>query len=213
MIISRRSFLLAAAALPCVRRSGMVRLPVAPRLIAFGDSITFGDGGSAYANGWAWRVAAQLGIALDNRAVSGTGVAEHLAAIQAAPNVATDTILWLTGFNDQWRNTAPEDYRGSLRSALARIPGAYIGNCLRQTEAAYAVMPGHFGSIARVAQFNAIIAEEVRAAGCVLVDASAAYDPTNCDDRVHPNDAGHAQIARAFLAAMRRVVYVPTIGR
>jgi hypothetical protein len=40
------------------------------------------------------------------------------------------------------------------------------------------------------------------AARCTLVDACAAYDPLNSADHAHPDDAGHAQIARAFLVAM-----------
>jgi hypothetical protein len=58
---------------------------------------------------------------------------------------------------------------------------------------------------------NAIIAEEVARGGCHLVDAASAYDPLNSPDQAHPNDLGHAQIARAFLAVMRRIVRVPLV--
>jgi lysophospholipase L1-like esterase len=60
---------------------------------------------------------------------------------------------------------------------------------------------------------NVVIAEEVHAARCTLVDACAAYDPLNSADHTHPNDTGHAQIARAFLVAMKRITYLPMVLR
>jgi lysophospholipase L1-like esterase len=201
--MNRRGFLAFCACIPAAR------LIPTPRLLAFGDSITVGDGASAYTNGWAQLVARQTGLVLDNRAMSGTRMQEQQAAIAAATITPADTIVWLTGYNDMRIGTPLEDYRAGLRSALAGIPGAYVGNCLRMLAASYAIPPNDKGSDARVGDFNAVIAEEVRAAGCRLVDASAAYDPRDSDDTIHPNDTGHAAIARAFLVAMRRMVYLP----
>lgn len=203
MTITRRQLLRLLAAAP------LARIAPAGRWLAFGDSITVGIGASDLAHGWASRVAAQCGQALDNRAVSGTGVAEHLAAIGQADVQPADTVLWLTGFNDQWRGTPIDQYAALLARALALVPGAYVGTCLRQPPDGYAAMPGQLGSDARVAAFNVVIAAAVRAAGCHLVDACAAYDVANCADLVHPTDAGHAQIAHAFLTTMRRIVYLP----
>jgi lysophospholipase L1-like esterase len=182
-----------------------------PRLIAFGDSITVGLYASTGAQSYAGIVAHHIGATLDNRAVSGSIAVEHLAQIQAYVAQPSDTVIYLTGFNDEWHGTPLEAYRMTLREALGLAPHSYIGNCLRMVPMGYAATALGFASDARTADMNEIIAEETRAAGCHLVDACAAYDPLNSHDHAHPNDAGHAQIARTFLVAMRRIVYMARI--
>lgn len=88
-------------------------------------------------------------------------------------------------------------------------PTVYLGNCLRMPAASYGMFaPFNKGSDAAVEAVN-------RMMGCLvcglqadgldvrLVDASAAFDPVNvAADGIHPNNAGHQQIADAFLLAM-----------
>lgn len=202
VVVNRRSFLAFCTLLPLLRRS-----PPVQRLVAFGDSITVGDGATEHRYGYAQLVAGS-GL-LDNRAVSGTRMIDHEQAIRSATFEPSDTVLWLTGYNDMRIGTPLEEYRAGLQSALSCIPGAYIGNCLRMPQASYSIPPNDKGSDARVLEFNRVIAQEVRAAGCHLVDACAAWDTALCDDRIHPNNEGHAALARAFLATMRRRVYLP----
>jgi lysophospholipase L1-like esterase len=205
--MNRRRFLQSAITL-----LGLPMTPP-PRLLAFGDSITVGTGASDPAHGYARLIADATGMAIDNRAVSLTVATDHLRQIQAALIFPGDTVIFLTGFNDEWRTVPLENYRATLRACLALIPGAYVGNCLRCTEAGYAATPFGMASDERTRAMNAIIAEEVARGGCHLVDAASAYDPRNSPDQAHPNDLGHAQIARAFLAVMRRVVYVGMVLR
>lgn len=165
-------------------------------LLAFGDSITAGLGG---AHPYAPQVAARLGYTLDNRAVSGTRAAEHVAAIEAATFAPHDRALWLSGYNDMRAGTALDAYADALRAGLAACPvPLLLGNCLRMQD--YGTVPGwDAGSDARVDAMNAVIAEVVTGFPLVtLIDACAAFDPMNTDDGVHPNDAGHAQLAQAF---------------
>lgn len=216
--MNRRRFLALAACAPfarhfapfCAIRAPLLRLaPPARRLVAFGDSITVGDGAHDHAFGYAQLLASRLGFLLDNCAVSGTRMIDHRAAIEACTFRSSDVVIWLTGYNDMRIGTSLEEYQTDLRAALALIPGAYVGNCLRMPPDSYAIPPNDKGSDARVAEFNRVIAEEASAAGCVPINACGAWDTRLCDDTIHPNDAGHAQIARAFLRAMPRPVYLP----
>jgi lysophospholipase L1-like esterase len=203
----RRAFLLLPlAALPFYALAQMT----APVLVGLGDSITGGMGASAYARCYAMLLASALGYTLDNRAIGGSTIATQHASVQAT---TTTPVVWLTGFNDA--HTAHTDldiYTAALADATAWLTQAdralYLGNCLRK--------PG--GDDVLVAAYNARIASVVQAARqdgrrVIPVDASAAYDPaTMCGpDGAHPNDAGHAAIADAFLATMQRRVLLPIV--
>lgn len=205
MNTSRRAFLQVCAAATLA-----LQLAPKPRLICFGDSVTAGAGASTPDHAYVARIAAQLGYTLDNRAIGGTVLAEQLTrAILPARIRPPDVALLLTGYNDMRAGTDLARYQAQLAQAVAHLTqdGArlYLGDCLRMTEAGYAAygpMWAH-GSDAAVAAINGAIH---------LVGASAAYDPANVvADLVHPNDLGHAQIAAAFVAAMRTHVYVPLI--
>jgi hypothetical protein len=86
---------------------------------------------------------------------------------------------------------------------LAR-PVVACGNTLRLPASGYAVgaPTWNHATPALIATWNAVAADglDVRA-----VDACAAYAPDACQvdvDLVHPNDAGHAALGQAFLAAL-----------
>jgi len=208
--MNRRSFVQCAAAAALA-----LRCAPQPRLICFGDSITVGGYSSTPALAYVALVAAAMGYTLDNRAIGATRIAEQLtleilpASVQP-PNVA----LFLTGYNDMRHATPLADYRASLAQAVAWLTqdGAtlFLGDCLRDTAEGYALFPPFDqGSDVGVDAFNQIIHAQL---GVRHVFASAAFDPANTiADHIHPNDAGHAQIARAFLAAMRPHVYLPLI--
>lgn len=84
-----------------------------------------------------------------------------------------------------------------------------LGTVPRMQAAAYGMYdPYDNGSDAAVAAFNARLTSiytDFRGDGfdIRLAGVSAAFDPINCvPDLVHPNNAGHQQIADAFLASM-----------
>lgn len=185
----RRTFLRACAALPLTA----YRLP----LTAYGDSITAGWGASTPARSYAALVAAALGRALDTRAIGGSTIAQQLAALQ--PPGAGPVIL-LAGTNDMRAGTPLAEYRAALADMVARLPGVWVAGPLSMTPAGYAAYGPAWshGSDAAVAAYRAATAE---LAGARYVPV--AYDPANVDpDLVHPNDAGHQQIADAFLRAL-----------
>lgn len=178
-------------------------LPASPprRLVAFGDSITAGVG---TAHPYAAIVAARLGYVLDNRAVAGTRATDHAAAIAAYHWQPGDRALWLTGYNDMRAGVAPLDYAAALRDGLRACPvPLLLGNCLRMRDYTYPDPAWAQGSNEAVALYNGVIAAMAQVFKNVrLVNACAAYNPTG---GVHPDDAGHWQIAGAFAP----LVFVP----
>ena len=204
-----------------MRRRTFLKLPLflalsAPspsRLVAFGDSITSGLGA---AQPYAPTLAGWLARALDNQAVAGSHIAEQRQVIEGTALGADDWVVWLCGYNNMRAGTALAAFRADLDAALASLCGrsawVWVGNCLRMTAEGYQEAHGPYGSDARVAAVNAEIAGACLAAGARYVDASAAYDPRNVQaDLVHPDDAGHREIAGAFARAMRVRQWVSVI--
>lgn len=202
--MNRRQFLTlaAVAALPAPR----------PRLVAFGDSITEGIGTSSPDRAYAAIVARSLGYTLDNRAVGGSRIAEQAAHIRAAALRSTDVVLWLTGYNDMRGGTPVAEYAAALAEALTLLRPAtlIVGGCLPMTEAGYRAYGPRWshGSDATAAAYRGVLRALWPAARAV-----EGYDPTNNSDLVHPNDAGHAQIAAALLTGLNTRVLLPVVVR
>jgi len=104
---------------------------------------------------------------------------------------------------------------GNSGSSLRTGPNVYLGNCVRLNATGYASgAPYNQGSDAAVFAINRRIlsvCKRLAADGLnvAYVDASALYD-TSADisvDGIHPNDAGHAHIASAFLREMNFISY------
>jgi lysophospholipase L1-like esterase len=198
------------------------------RIVFIGDSITDcgrRDSDPPYGNGYVSLVRAlvtaghpELGLMWTNRGVSGDTVRDldrrwEVDAIGPAPH-------WLSvmiGINDVWRafdgwpdEAVPiDEYEATLRSLLRRAVDAT--GCRLIVATPYLIEPDRtepqramsdrYGAVARA------LAAEFDAA---LVDTQAAFDrvlavtPPDAwaDDRVHPNLAGHAVIAQAFLRTL-----------
>lgn len=187
----------------------------APRLVAFGDSITCGLGASAPDRAYAARVAAAWGLPLVNCAISGAHLVHIAACAAATPLTPADTVIALVGYNDMRAGTDRTTFRAQLDAMLSDVRGragrVVVGNCLRMTAAGYAEFHGSAGSDAAVYAFNQQIAAACAAAGVQLVDACGRYQAENVtSDLVHPNDAGHAQIAAAFIWPWQ--VFAPVAG-
>jgi lysophospholipase L1-like esterase len=179
-----------------------------PRLIVLGDSIGVGLGASAPKYSYAQQLAAQLALPLDNRAIGGSTIEGQPVPTDLRNG---DIVVWLTGYNDMRHGNDPAAYGAVLRAAVSSmtVQGAtvYLGGCLPLTSKGYAAYGPEWdhGSDALVAAYTAQI---VRVPGAHVV--RIAYTVQNvAPDLVHPNDAGHQQIANSFLATMRRVVFLP----
>lgn len=198
--MKRRRVFRAAAVAAAAGLLGVGALPTM-RLLAYGDSITWGLGASRPERAYAAIVARRLGRSLDNRAVSGSYCQDHVEALTRTTFADGDLVIWLTGYNDMRGGTAIAAYADTLAAGLAAVSvPVLLGNCLRMTAEGYAQRLGPFGSDERVAAFNVAIATVAARFPLVrLVDVAAVYDPANNCDLVHPNDRGYEQITGAFL--------------
>jgi lysophospholipase L1-like esterase len=197
-------------------------------VVFIGDSITdcgrrdvaapYGDG---YVNLLRALVTArhpELGLTWINHGISGDTVRDLAArwdtdAIAARP----DWLSVMIGINDVWRafDGRPEDavplaeYRTTLRELLRRAVGET--GCRLILADPYLIEPDRAEpQRASSDRYAAVVAELAEEFGARHVATQAAFDrvlahtpPTAwADDRVHPNLAGHAVIADAFLAAL-----------
>lgn len=98
------------------------RVKVGAPLIAFGDSITAGNAASATANRYVNLFSAKIGGALDNRAVSGTGMAyQARASFPVVPVLNGSVVSVMAGFNDllAWGPAAFPKIETNLRAFIA----------------------------------------------------------------------------------------------
>lgn len=168
----------------------------APTLAAFGDSITVGNLASTESQTYAHLTADALGLALDNRAVSGTVVADQLETIRAYDGPAV-TAIWLVCANDLTSGTTAADFGATVQAGVdvltARGMTVYLnGACLPYP---WADTTAYDAALAQIT-------------GARLVDVRTGFDAAAMlADKKHPNDAGHAFLAGAFERAMARVIY------
>lgn len=177
-------------------------------VVAFGDSYTRGSGASSPDRAWIASFRA-----VDNRAVSGSRIAEQ-AALAAAYDGPATTVFWLTGVNDTRAATPPEEAAAALDAGLAALAPrrVYLALCPPLTEAGYALhgpLWNRGSEEVRLALLSALADVARQHPHVVLVDL-AGYDPHNTSDLIHPDDEGHAQIARAFRLAMP-AFYLPYV--
>ncbi|MFB8370111.1 SGNH/GDSL hydrolase family protein [Pseudarthrobacter sp. NPDC055928] len=181
-------------------------------MVSYGHSWVDGDGASGPASCLAARVAARLGLDLDNRGVGGSSSTGTAALVQdTAPPPATLYLL-MTGLNDlRLGGDAPsslEQYTAALRSILAAFgqaaPDALVVALAQPPLLDFSLhAPHNLGSNALVATYN----EELRRVAAefpqvVVAEAAGWNAATMLDaDTVHPNDAGHSCLARAAVRA------------
>lgn len=198
--------------------------PPAARVVAYGDSHTEGLSGLNGAPGYVVRLAGEMGLPLNNRAVGGSRIsmAGQLPSVlqdEQEPEASEGVIVYLTGYNDERWGRDPEwtAYRRDLRQALVSLGGRgvsakriLVGNCMRMRSDQYVgdggPKYGGFinGSDEAVASINIVIAEEVERAGYTLVDAYSAIDPDlhSSFDLIHLSEEGHAILAELFRKAL-----------
>jgi len=118
--------------------------------------------------------------------------------------------LW-TGANDVVNGDDPKQFQEQLRGLLGMVKQdisrtIVVANLPDLTQLPrFRTSPSPTVTQPRIDAFNRAIAEETRSAGGSLVDlhASAVRDDLVFDiDGFHPNNAGHREIARQFLAVI-----------
>ncbi|HEY2792735.1 MAG TPA: SGNH/GDSL hydrolase family protein [Micromonosporaceae bacterium] len=197
-------------------------------IVCIGDSITDcerRDAHAPYGNGYVSLVRAfvtashpELGLRWTNRGVGGDTV-RHLAARWDADAIepAPDWLTVMIGINDIWRGymDRPDEavpigeYETTLRSLLEQALDKT--GCRLILADPYLIEPNREDpQRADTDIYASVVAELAAEFEAVHVPTQAAFDRVLAStvpadwaaDRVHPNLAGHAVIARAFLEAI-----------
>lgn len=169
----------------------------------FGDSITYGIGNTQNGVPWgfAQMMAQQLQMAIDDKAVPGTGITEcgQLPSIQQSTIVSSQVYIFFAGTNDShfqmgsdyetFKTGFAEAYKLlTINGARVRVAGPYYQK---------------YDSLAQRAVVDTYNDFIQTTAGTDYVDLRAVVTPNMInDDTVHPGAAGHAAIAAAFAASL-----------
>ncbi|GAA2401141.1 SGNH/GDSL hydrolase family protein [Catellatospora methionotrophica] len=195
------------------------------RIVFIGDSITdcgrrdvaapYGDGYMSLVRAFVTAARPELGLSWVNRGVSGDTVRDLAARWQA--DVLDQRPDWLSvkiGINDVWRffenrhgEAVPlDEYTETLRTLLATtvehtgcrliLADPYVIESDRD-EPQYAMTRDYAAAVAVLAKDFGALHVPVQAAFDRVLASTTPADWA--DDRIHPNLAGHAVIARAFL--------------
>jgi len=186
------------------------------RLTAYGHSWVHGTGATGYDRCLVALAARSLGSAADNRGVGGTLSTQtaELASRQE-PSGAT-TFLLITGLNDARLHgscvAGLDRYSAALHSIFrafrATSPEALIVAVAQPHLLDYSLHAPHDrGSDEDVDAYNGRLREVVGNHSGTLLVTVGAWDPRTmlAEDTVHPNDAGHATIARTVTEAVANV--------
>jgi lysophospholipase L1-like esterase len=148
--------------------------------------------------------------------VGGTCSTQTAELVVRAPPPASAVYVVMTGLNDARRHgpstRALNSYTAALhtifRALAAAEPGALI-TCLEQPHLVdYSQHAPHdHGSDAEVDAYNQRMREVAGEHPRVLIAVATAWDPSTmlAADTVHPNDAGHQELARAVVRGAGKV--------
>jgi lysophospholipase L1-like esterase len=196
---------------------GAVGVTAPARLVAYGHSWVQGDGASDPSRRMVDLVAKALGLEQCNLGVGGSSTIETAALVCQQPPPPALAYLLVTGLNDlRLRGRTPggpAQYAHALRSVLGACRSAARDAIVIAVEQPhlldYSLYPPHDqGSDDAVDLYNAVLrrvaAESAAPSGTVVVAPVVDWDAETmlADDTVHPNDAGHAALARAVVDAV-----------
>jgi acyl-CoA thioesterase I len=207
MPVDRRRWLLASvlgvALAACGRKQRLAAVPAGATVLALGDSITFGTGGSADAS-YPTVLAGLTGWKVVNAGVPGDTSAGALARLpdllqQHAPQL----VLVSIGGNDFLRRIAASETRANIRSICqqAAASGAQVVLIAIPEVSALAAVARSLGDHPLYADIAKELKLPLHAGGWsrVLSDAALRSDP------IHANDRGYAEFARGLAARLREL--------
>jgi lysophospholipase L1-like esterase len=182
------------------------------RMVSYGHSWVDGDGASRPASCLAARVAAGLGLELDNRGVGGSSSTGTGALVQAATPPSAALYLLMTGLNDLRLGGDAASSLDQYTAALRTILDAFSHAAPEALTVALAQphlldfslhAPHNLGSNALVDTYNDELQRVAAEYPHVVVAEAVGWNAaTMLDmDTVHPNDAGHSCLARAGVRA------------
>ncbi len=184
------------------------------RLAAYGHSWVQGDGATTPAARMVEVAARDLGLDAHNRGIGGTLSTQTVAMLAAQPPPPASAYLLMTGLNDARLYGACDDalnrYESVVDAALASLstanPEAVVIVVEQPRLAEYTWHPPYDrGSDGLLERYNRTLRMTARRHPQVVVTTVPQWDPSTMldADTVHPNDAGHAAVARAVACAVR----------
>ncbi|MBA3524971.1 MAG: SGNH/GDSL hydrolase family protein [Geodermatophilaceae bacterium] len=182
-------------------------------LVAYGHSWVQGDGASRPERAFVDVAARELGVVATNLGVGGTASADVHSRLRGEPAPVSRQYLVMTGLNDARLHGASPEALESYAVALLAIFRAFHGaNPAGRTVAVeqphlidYSLYPPHNrGSDAVVDAFNVRLRAVASTSPWVVLATVSGWNPTTMlsADTVHPNDAGHRELARAVIDAV-----------
>jgi len=180
-------------------------------LIAYGHSWVQGDGASRPARRFVDVVSRRLGCTATNLGVGGTLSTDTAELLSRQPPPASRLYLVMTGLNDArlhgTSSAALECFSAALQEIFDALDRAHPAALTIAVEQPHLTdysqhAPHDRGDDEILNAYNqrqrALASRHPR----VLLASVTGWDPeTMLADEVHPNDAGHAQVARAVLQA------------
>jgi len=183
------------------------------RLTAYGHSWVEGAGATEPERCLVTVTARSLARAPDNRGVGGT-LSTHTAELASRQQESASTMfLVMTGLNDARLHGSSEVALDRYSSALDSIfgdlratnPESVIIAVEQPALLDYSLHPPHDrGSTRDVDAYNVRLRRAAANQGGVLLATARRWDARTmlAQDTVHPNDAGHAEVARAVAEAV-----------
>lgn len=181
---------------------------------AYGHSWVYGTGAGQHRDGFVGLATRELGLQLNNQAESGSLSTQTAGLVIAQSPAPAEVFVLMTGFNDA-RLHGPEpaghhQYEDSLEILLPALHKAAPEAVVLTIEQPHIeVYDGHApynrATDVIVDQYNAIlrtVAGRFPFARLVVVEGWNAATML-ADDNVHPNDSGHAVLARSLVRAVR----------
>ncbi len=180
-------------------------LPQGSRVVALGDSLTAGAG-VAPAEAWPDLLASRMGWVVINGGVSGDtsgGALQRLPALLEEHDPVL--VLVALGGNDMLRRLPEEETVANLEKILTAIKASGAKPVLLATP-----KPSGMGAVFQnlsAADFYRRVAEEQRVPLVEDAIAEVLSDPQLKGDPLHPNAAGHAQLAQKIFDALKAIGY------
>ena len=178
-------------------------LPAGSRMLALGDSLTAGYG-VAPAEAWPALLASRTGWSVINAGISGDTSAGALARLPALMDEHRPALVLVTlGGNDMLRKVPEGETVANLGLMLAEVKARGARAVLVATP-----QPSVAGAVFRNLSAAAFYRKVADVNGVPLVEAAIAdvlSDPLMKLDPLHPNAAGHAQLAKKMFDALKSI--------
>jgi acyl-CoA hydrolase len=205
--VQRRQFILASlaaiVAAACGKARKLAPLPAGSRVLAFGDSVTYGTG-AAPGEDWPTRLAALSGWQVANAGLPGDtaeAAQARVATLLGEPLPAL--VIVELGGNDFLKRRAAAAVKQDLRAIIGRFRQAGVQVVLVAVPE-LSLLGLLAGKPADAPLYRELASEE----GVALVSdvfSDVLGRPELCADRIHPNAEGYRVLAAGIFARLREV--------